>query len=111
VAFDVITPTKLGQGAIGTSPGIFYTVPANTRTFIKDIDICNTTDVDKDIRVYLVSSGDSAGTANALIYDLTIPNKGTLQWTGSQILETGDTVQIEADAVGCTANISGGEAI
>jgi hypothetical protein len=111
MAFDSITPVKLGQGAVGATPSIFYTVPANTRTFVKDIDICNTTAVDKLIRVYLVPSGDSAGTDNALFYDLTIPGNGTLQWTGSQILEVGDIIQAEADVVGCTLNASGGEAV
>jgi len=111
MAFDVISPAKLGQGAVGITPSTFYTVPSNTRTFVKDIDVCNTTAVAKLIRVYLVPSGDSAGTANALFYDLTIPGNGSLQWTGSQILDVGDTIQAEADAVGCTLNASGGEAV
>jgi hypothetical protein len=111
VAFDVITPAKLGQGAVGISPSIFYTVPAITRTFVKDIDVCNTNAVDKLIRIYLVPDGDSAATDNALIYDLTIPGNGNLQWCGVQILEAGDTIQLEADAVGCTVNISGAEAV
>lgn len=111
MAFDVITPVKLGQGAVGVTPSTFYIVPANTRTFVKDIDICNTTAVNKLIRVYLVPTGDSASIDNALFYDLTIPANGNLQWTGSQIIEEDDTIQIEADAVGCTANMSGGEAV
>ena len=111
MAFDVITPVKLGTGAVTASPATFYTVPSITRTFVKDIDISNTTSVDKLIRVYLIPTGDSAGTANALIYDLTIPANGSLQWTGVQILETGDFIQLEADAVGCTAHISGAEAV
>ena len=111
MAYDVITPVKLGQGAVTASPTTFYTVPAITRTFVKDIDISNTTAVNKLIRVYLIPTGDSAGTANALIYDLTIPANGSLQWTGVQILEAGDFIQLEADAVGCTAHISGAEAV
>ena len=111
MAFDVISPVKLGQGAVEITPSTFHTVPVNTRTFVKDIDVCNTTAVDKLIRVYLVPNGDSADTTNALIYDLTIPANGALQWGGVQILETGDTIQLEADVVGCTANISGAEAV
>lgn len=111
MAFNKLTPVKLGQGAVLATPSTFYIVPTNTRTYVKNIDICNTTAVDKLIRVYLVPDGDSAGTANALIYDLTVPANGNMEWTGSQILETGDTIQLDADVVGCTANISGGEAV
>ena len=110
MAFDVITPNKLGQGAVGITPASLYTVPLLTRAIVKDIDVVNTTAVDKLIRIYLVPDGDSAGTANALIYDLTIPANGNLQWNGTQVLNEGDSVQFEADAVGCTAHISGGEA-
>lgn len=111
MAYDVITPAKLGQGEVGVAPSIFYTVPLNTRVFVKDIDISNTTAGNKDIRIYLVPSGDSPATSNALIYDVAVPTKGGLQWTGTQILDEGDTIQLEADIVGCTANISGAEAV
>ena len=69
MAFDLITPVKLGQGAVTSSPVTFYTVPVITRTFVKNIDICNTTAVDKLIRIYLVPNGDSPSTSNARIYD------------------------------------------
>jgi hypothetical protein len=110
MAFDEITPAKLGQGDIGATVSTFNTVPANTRTFVKNIDICNTTVADKLIRVYLVPIGDSATTSNALVYDLKVPARGVFQWTGTQILESGDTIQAEANVVGCTINISGATA-
>lgn len=111
MAFDVITPVKLGRGAIGTSLSTPYTVPSSTRGLVKNIDICNTTAVDRLVKVYLVPSGDSAGTANSLMYDVTIPANGIFQWTGIQVLNAGDTIQVSADAVGCTINVSGGEAV
>ena len=111
MAFNELTPKKLGTGAVAATVSTFYTTPANTRAYVKDIDIANTTAVDKLIRIYLIPSGDAAGTANALIYDLTIPANGSLQWTGTQILEAGDFIQLSADVVGCTAHISGAEGI
>jgi hypothetical protein len=110
MAFDVITPAKLGQGAVGITPFIFYTVPANTRTFVKNIDICNTTLVSKSITGYLVPIGDSPTADNTLIPGITVPANGMFQWAGVQLLNAGDTIQLMADVVGCTANISGAEA-
>ena len=114
MAFDVITPAKLGQGAIGATVSTFYTVPANTRTFVKNIDICNTTTGNINVTVYLVPSGDSAADANSLLSSIrvigTAAQGGLVQWEGSQILNEGDTIQAVGGVVGLTINISGGEA-
>lgn len=111
MAFDSITPAKLGRGSIGATVSTFYTVPALTRTFVKDIDIANTTSTTINATVYLVESGGTAGTSNALLYAVMIPANGTLQWTGSQILHAGDTIQALGSTTGLTINISGGEAV
>jgi siroheme synthase (precorrin-2 oxidase/ferrochelatase) len=41
MAFDVITPTKLGQAAITVGVTTLYTVPAATRTLLKELSIAN----------------------------------------------------------------------
>ena len=43
MAFQNITGIKLGQAEITTSFTTIYTTPATTRTYVKDINICNTT--------------------------------------------------------------------
>ncbi len=43
MAFQRITPAKLAQAAITGATTTVYTVPASTRTMVKEIDICNTT--------------------------------------------------------------------
>lgn len=111
MAFDVITPTKLGQAAITAAVTTLYTVPALTRTFVKDIDIANTTTGDLLVRVFLVPSAGVAGTANALFYDVTVIKNSTTHWVGVQILDAGDTIQIRGSAVGMTITASGAEAI
>lgn len=111
MAFDVITPAKLGQGSIGTIVSTFYITPVITRTLVKDMDICNTTTANINVTAYLVPVGDSPGDDNTLVPGITIPANGMFQWSGIQILNSGGTIQLVADAVGCTANISGGEAI
>lgn len=112
MAFDVITPTKLGQGSIGVALTTRYTVPASTRTLVKDITICNTsTTAATSISVYLVPSGGTAGATNILISNATIPPNGLFQWTGVAVMNAADFIQDIASATGCTINISGGEAI
>jgi len=114
MAFDVITPANLGRGAIATTPTLttLYTVPALTRAMVKDIDVANTsTTAMLNISLYLVPSGDAAGTGNMLLPSSDIPPKGNLQWTGSQVLNAGDKIQATGSAAGLTVHISGGVCI
>ena|SRR2546421_11862814 len=111
MAFQTTTPTPLGQAAIGIAVSTLYTVPASTRTFLKDMDIANSTAAGIQVTVYLVPSGGSPqAPGNVLVPGMTVPAYGMLQWTGSQILATGSTIQIMASAPGCTITASGGEA-
>ena len=111
MAFDLITPKKLSVSAIPAATGTLYTVPASTRTFIKNIDIVNTNAFPVKVTLYLVPTGDSAAVANTLLSDTIIKPKSNFQWTGAQILNAGDTIQAVSDLTGSTIHISGGEAI
>ena len=108
--FQNILGSKLGQLALTTSYAILYRVPVNTRTYVKDMDICNTTGSAITAYVSLVAVGGTAGTTNALFYNTNIPAYSTMQWTGSEILEAGDTIQVKASTAGLTINATGGEA-
>ena len=111
MAFDVITPKKLATTLIPIVLGSIYTVAANTRTFLKNIDVCNANSYPVKITLYLVPTGSSADTSNILLKDLNIPEKSNFQWSGIQILEAGATIQAIADLTDCSAHISGGEAL
>ncbi len=111
MAFDVITPTKLGQAAITTGVTTLYTVPAATRTLLKEFSIANTTGASINVRVFLVPSAGTAGTANAFLYDVAVPNANALQYNGIEVLNAGDTIQIQAASAGLTIIASGAEAI
>ena len=111
MAYSNITPLQLGQAALTTSYATLYTVPINTRTFVKDIDVVNTTGATIGIYISLVPEGGTAGTSNALFYNTPLPLNTIVQWAGSQVLNAGDTIQAKASATGCTITISGGEAI
>lgn len=111
MAFNLISPVKLGQGSIATSLTTRYTVPAFTRTLVKDITVANTTTGPIALTVYLVPSAGTAGVSNALIYNVTIPGGTVFQWNGIQIMNSGDFIQDTANLTGLTINISGGEAV
>jgi glucosamine 6-phosphate synthetase-like amidotransferase/phosphosugar isomerase protein len=110
MAFQNIIGYKLGQSAATTSYFTMYTTPANTRTYVKDIDICNTGSVSNQFYIHIVPSGKSADTTNALFYNAPINARSTVQWTGSMIMNAGDTIQIKAGASGCVISATGGEA-
>ena len=111
MAFDVITPVKLGQAAITTGVTTLYTTPAATRTLLKEFSIANTTAAAIAVRVFLVPSAGSAGTGNAFLYDFSIPGNDTVQYNGLEVMNAGDTIQIQAASTGLTIIASGGEAI
>jgi len=108
--YQNVIPLRLGQAAMTTSYTTLYTTPLVTRTYVKDFDIINTTGATVRIYVHIVPSGSLTGTANAVLYNNALPAYTTMQWTGSQIMNPGDTIQIKASAVGCTITASGGEA-
>lgn len=111
MAFQNITPIQLGQTGITTGFTTLYTTPATTRTYIKDINICNTTGISCTVTVCLVPSSGSAAAGNALIYNLTLFGSDLYRWQGVQIMNEGDTLQVQASATGATITVSGGEAV
>jgi hypothetical protein len=110
MAFQNIIGYKLGQAEMPTTYFTVYTVPPNVRTYIKDIDICNTAGSSLRFYVHLVPIGKTAAVDNALFYNAPINGTTTVQWTGSQILNAGDTIQVKASAAGVTVSVTGGEA-
>jgi len=111
MAFQNITGIQLGQAEITTSFTTIYTTPATTRTYVKDINICNTTATSLTVSVCLVPSGGTAGVGNALFYEWLLYPRDLYRWQGVQIMNEGDTIQVDASASGATITVSGGEAV
>jgi len=109
--FQNITGTRLAQAAVTASFVTVYTVPINVRTFLKSIDICNTTAGALGFYLSIVPSGGTAGTSNALFNNKSIATNDTTHWAGVQILNAGDTIQVKGSGTGLTVHISGGEAV
>lgn len=110
MAFDVITPTKLGQSAITTGVTTLYTVPTSTRALLKEFSIANTTAAAINVRVFLVPSAGTAGTTNAFLYDVSVPANNALQYDGVQVMNAGETIQVQAASAGLTITASGAQA-
>ena len=112
--FQNITAARLCQAAIGTSYATIYTVPTLSQGYVKDMDISNTTSSLINVYVHIVAYGASAGTtgtnANAVLYSTPIPANSTLQWTGTQIMNANDMIQVKASATGLNITISGAQA-
>ena len=111
MAFYDITPTRLGQAAITGTIATLYTVPTGFRAFVKDLNICNTTGGAVTVNVHLVPDGGTAGTDNAILYTYSIAANTTYRWTGVQIMNELQTIQVKGSTTGLTITASGAEAI
>jgi hypothetical protein len=105
---------KLAQGAIATGAGtLAYTVPSRPKaiyvTTVTCIDIANTTSAAITVSLHLVPVGGTVDTTNMLLPAISIPGNLTLQWTGEQVLNTGDFIQAKCGNAGLTMNITGDE--
>ena len=110
MAFQTIVANTLGQAAITGSFVTLYTTPAFTRTFLKCMDICNTTGGALTFFVSIVPSGGTAGTANAIYSGISIAANAVLQWRGLQILTAGVFISVKSTTTGLTITASGAEA-
>ena len=111
MAFDVITPVKLGQGEIGLTISTFRTTPALSLDMVKNIDVANNGASAAIVSVYLVPSGGSADDTNILLPAISIDQNSILQWTGVQVLDAGDTIQAISSIVDVALHVSGGNAV
>jgi len=104
------TSKKLNQSAIATGAGtLIYTVPTQYKASVNNIDVCNTTSGTLTIAIHLVPAGGAAATSNMLFPTVSIDANTMIQWSGNQILNSGDFIQGIGSASGITVNVSGNE--
>lgn len=87
-----------------------FTVPNGYNFTLTDLEICYTGGGSATFTIYIVPSGGTASAGNALFYQAPIKNNSTVQWTGSQYLGTGATIQASASTTAVTFMINGGQA-
>lgn len=112
MAFGVVVPVNLGRGAVAVTPltTTLHAVPGATRTLLKTLDLCNTTAATINATAYIVPSAGAPAAANTLLPNVTIAGYSLFQWSGTQVLDAGDTLQLTASAAGITAHAGGGQA-
>lgn len=98
----------LPSGNAGTSTGTIYTVLTGQQFTLTDIEICNASASATTFSIYIVASGGTAGTSNALFYNAPINGNTTVQWTGSTALSAGSTIQGSSASGNVVIKISGG---
>lgn len=106
-----VTIKSLAMVAIGTVAATAYTVPAGTTAVLRELNLNNTANAPRKVRVHRVPTAGTAGTANAIIYDMTIPAHSPFPLQYYMVLEAGDRLQVLADAVGVTLIASGVEEV
>lgn len=113
MAFTRISPTRFGASELDVSPTLttIRTTPLYARDLLKTIDIANNAAVAASVSVYLVPSGGVANSDNMLVPAVSIPAHSIFQWSGTQVMESGATIQATASVAGVTLTASGGEAI
>jgi hypothetical protein len=108
--YQTVTPVKIAQGEINTSISTLYTVPEGTVTLMKTIDVTNSTANPISFSLWMVPGGDTPALANALYASQPVEGFSNFQWSAVQVLNTTETIQVQATDVGLAINISGGEA-
>lgn len=96
--YQNIVGKKLGSANMGSTYSTLYTVPSLTRTYVKDINICNVTSNKHYAYVHIVPSGGSPDITNAIAYNYGLDGGTIYNWRGLAIMNEGDTMQVKADA-------------
>ena len=112
--FQDLTGKKLAAADVTATMAIVYETPANTRTYIKDIMVTNHSGAAGAaglISVHIVEAGGTAATSNVIIDEYSVAKQDYLHWSGLQITDPGDTIQVLSDGTNLSITISGAEAV
>ena len=86
----------LGQSQPGTAVADVYTVPAATSAVISTISATNVDGTASDISIYVVADGDSAGAANALVYEAVLGANTLQAFTLGVTLGAADKISVQS---------------
>jgi hypothetical protein len=99
---------KMYQGQPGTGDTLLYTAPA-TGAVVRSIHVVNTTATAATITLGL-NTGAAIATAEHFLSELSIPAKGTYDWSGFQVLDASETIRaLQGTASAVNVTISGVE--
>jgi hypothetical protein len=109
--YQSVVPAKMGQALISGGTTLLYTCPASSIAMLKDFDVANQGSTTVSVTVWAVPSGGSVGPAYVIVPAIPLPANSILQWTGTQVMNAGDTIQAVAAGGGLVSmKCSGGVA-
>ena len=113
MAFDVITPVKMGQNQLDVTPAmtVLRTTPGDSVDIIKTIDIANSGVVRASVSVFLVPNGGVADGSNILIPNINVEKNSIVQWSGVQVSDAGGTIEAQSSIFGVCMTVSGGNGV
>lgn len=94
--YTAVQYAKFIQSPIGTAFSTVYTCPAGDQAVIQDMIIDNNTNAPVAVMVCVVPQGAVAGNSTAIIFNLSVPANGFIEWSGVQVVNAAETVQVEA---------------
>lgn len=109
--YNIQSKQQIAFAAIGTGISTLYTALSSSASHIDCINFCNTTASAIDVSMFIVPSGGTYGTGNALFYNFTMPAKTTVLWQGSVVMPANSTLQAIAAGAGVTVNVTGGNTL
>lgn len=105
-----LTYKILGQSQLGTTAAAVYTVPSATQAVVSTLTVSNVSSYMATIDLYVVLSGGSASTANAVLYQAQVPPNSESNLTIGITLGAGDAIWATASASSTiNVNIFGSE--
>jgi hypothetical protein len=111
MSFTVVQYKRFVQTQMPTAWTNIYTTPAATQDILKSIDIVNASPQTVNVSLCIVPSGGSPGPANALFYVLTLASSAAEHWTGTQVMNAGDSIYVQCNiSQSATVTASGLEA-
>ena len=104
-----LTPKRLFTSAPGAAANTTVYTATGVTALFSSLNICCTNAAGDTVRVFIVTSGQSAGTGYAAIYDMTIPYGNSYAGNLAITLNAGDFIVVYAAGGFCTFIGSGGE--
>jgi hypothetical protein len=105
------TYKTLGQAAPSSTSNVdIYTVPSATQAVVSSIVVCNTTAEGTSFRIFQRIDGATAGTANAIAYDVDIAGNALVSIELKLTLDAADIISVRsATANALTFTVNGSE--
>jgi hypothetical protein len=101
----------LGQAAPSSTANVdIYTVPSATEAIVSSIVVCNTTNEATSFRIFQRINGATAGTQNAIAYDVDIAARALVSIELKLTLDASDVISVRsATSNALTFTVNGSE--